>query len=225
MPNEKRPTFSTEGKIGIALALVGLGGAGALYELPHPYSDYVGWSLIAFSIIGLILLSIYHLISRYLSRKKISKGDLLFVQKLEIRFKPSAPYETASISNGHMLSTVKIGLVATGGLSLSNCKIYVEKISPHPSFPGGFPMLLADQNFTIRHDDPERFVEIASHWDHAKQFRFSSPPGWWAETLNYIDDSTPYTIELRIKAKPEYEKSAIFRIWTDESKQLHMERL
>ncbi len=143
---------------------------------------------------------------------------------LEMRFTPGAPYETTTVSNGRTLSTVRIGLKAQDGLSLSNCKLYVEKIAPQPPLPGGLPILLEDQNFSIRHDDPERFVEIASHWNHVDKFRFSSPGGHWAETMNYIDDDVSRVIELRIKAEPEYEKSVAFRIWTDELKRLHMER-
>jgi hypothetical protein len=52
--------LSNDGKIGTALALVGLGGGGALYVLPHPYADFIGWSLIAISVLGLLLLGLYH---------------------------------------------------------------------------------------------------------------------------------------------------------------------
>jgi hypothetical protein len=52
--------ISDEGKIGIALGLLGLGGGGALFVLPHPYADYVGWSLIGVSVLGLILLGLHH---------------------------------------------------------------------------------------------------------------------------------------------------------------------
>jgi hypothetical protein len=62
--DEKRPAISGEGTIGIALTLIGLGGAGALFVLPHPYADYVGWSLIGIAVIGLIFLAAYHAKSR-----------------------------------------------------------------------------------------------------------------------------------------------------------------
>jgi hypothetical protein len=52
--------ISDEGKIGIALALLGLGGGGALFVLPHPYADYVGWTLILISVLGLLLLWLHH---------------------------------------------------------------------------------------------------------------------------------------------------------------------
>ena len=52
--------ISDEGKIGIALGLVGLGGAGALVVLPHPYADYFGWSLIFAAVIGLFALACHH---------------------------------------------------------------------------------------------------------------------------------------------------------------------
>jgi hypothetical protein len=38
--------ISGEGKIGIFLGLVGIGGGGILFVSPHPYADYFGWSLI-----------------------------------------------------------------------------------------------------------------------------------------------------------------------------------
>lgn len=52
--------ISDEGKIGIALALLGIGGGGALFVLPHPYADYVGWSLIGTSVVGGIGLGLFH---------------------------------------------------------------------------------------------------------------------------------------------------------------------
>ena len=52
--------ISTEGKLGILLSLIGIGGAGALFVFPHPYADYVGWSLIAMAVVGLVLMAIYH---------------------------------------------------------------------------------------------------------------------------------------------------------------------
>lgn len=60
----QRFPISAEGTIGIALALVGIGGAGALFVLPHPYADYVGWTLIGIAVAGLIMLGIVHLVSR-----------------------------------------------------------------------------------------------------------------------------------------------------------------
>jgi hypothetical protein len=56
--------ISDEGKIGIALGLLGLGGGGALFVLPHPYADYVGWSLIGVSVFGLVLLGLHHFKAR-----------------------------------------------------------------------------------------------------------------------------------------------------------------
>jgi hypothetical protein len=52
--------FSAEGKIATVLALLGLGGGGALFVLPHPYADIVGWSLIAICAIGLVLVAAHH---------------------------------------------------------------------------------------------------------------------------------------------------------------------
>ena len=53
-------SLSDEGKIATVLALLGLGGAGALFVFPHPYADIVGWLLIATAVIGLIFVAAYH---------------------------------------------------------------------------------------------------------------------------------------------------------------------
>src|ERR1019366_4998598 len=50
--------ISTEGKIGIALALVGVAGAGAIMVFPQDIE--IGWCLIAVAIIGAIWLAIVH---------------------------------------------------------------------------------------------------------------------------------------------------------------------
>lgn len=117
--------------------------------------------------------------------------------EIDIRFNSNAPYEVSEISHGHVLSTVRIGLKASGQ-SFSNCKIYIEKIAPAPPIVGGLPIILHGSDFVLRHDDPEKFVDIASRWDHADKFRFNSPSGFWAESLNYIDDSIERAISIKI---------------------------
>src|SRR5208282_4416571 len=147
-------------------------------------------------------------------------------EKIEIHFEPKASYETSEITNGHILSTVRIGLKASGQ-SFSNCKVYIEKIAPEPPLAGGLPILLEGGGFVLRPDDPEKFIDIGSQWDNANQYRFNAPFGMFAETLNYIKDDIPHAIEIKIKAigAETIEKNALFRIWTDESKKLHLERV
>jgi hypothetical protein len=60
MPEGIPMQISDEGKIGIALALLGLGGGGALFVLPHPASDYLGWSMIGTSVVGGAALAVNH---------------------------------------------------------------------------------------------------------------------------------------------------------------------
>ena len=58
---QNQPTSNSyEGTVAILLALLGLGGTGALQVLPHPYNDYVGWTLIWVAIIGAVALGVYH---------------------------------------------------------------------------------------------------------------------------------------------------------------------
>jgi len=142
---------------------------------------------------------------------------------IEIRFEKRAPYEVSDVQNGHVLSTVRIGIRNVGGSALSNCRVYIEKISPPPYLPGGDgPRQLADSGFTIRWDDPEKFVDVATHWDHVNQYRFQTPQGWFAETLNFLDDSIVRTIVIKVEAF-ECQRSASFKISTDAEKAIHLD--
>lgn len=127
----------------------------------------------------------------------------------------------SDIQGERVLSTVRIGIKNSGNGSLSNCKVYLEKMSPIDNLIGRLPMLLERGGFTLRHDDPEQFVDVASHWNHVGKFRFVAPHGWFAETLNYVDDGIRRTIVLRVDAI-EGQRSATFEIWTDTSKIIHM---
>jgi hypothetical protein len=141
--------------------------------------------------------------------------------KIDICFEPHAPYNVSDLNNGRMLSTVRIGIKNSGNGPLSNCKVYVEKMSPIGNLVGRLPTLLEGGGFTLRHDDPQKFVDVATHWSHMNKFRFNAPYGTFAETLNYIDDDVLRTIVVKVDAI-ECKKSAISEIWTDESKALHM---
>lgn len=142
---------------------------------------------------------------------------------LDIRFDLGPTYEVSEVTNGRILSTVRIGLKAIGK-PLSNCKVYIEKIAPQPSIAGGLPILLERSGFILRPDDPETIIDIAAHWNHVSQFRFSSPIGgaFFAEALNYLPDDIERVIEVKVVAT-ELQKTALFKIWTDESKKLHLQ--
>jgi hypothetical protein len=146
------------------------------------------------------------------------------VPEIEICFRAGTPYEVVDISHGRILSTVKIGLRNLGRSPLSNCKVYIDKMSPEAPLPGGLPILLEDGGFVLRHDEPEKYIDIASHWNHVDQFRFNARPGWLAETMNFIADDVERVISVRIEAT-ELLTTALFKIWTDETKKLRLERL
>jgi len=50
--------ISGEGKIGIALALLALFGAGAIVIWPQ--NEWIGWVLIAIAVVGFVILGLYH---------------------------------------------------------------------------------------------------------------------------------------------------------------------
>ena len=142
---------------------------------------------------------------------------------LEMRYEPRSPYQSSEIINGRTLNIVRIGLKALRR-TLSNCRIYIDKISPVPPIPGEFPILLSSVDF-LRPEDPEKLIDIASHWDHVDKWKFSTPPpagGFLSSSkLQYIDDGI-FNIEIKIDLGTGLQKSQLFRIWT-ENKQLHME--
>jgi hypothetical protein len=147
-------------------------------------------------------------------------------QAIDIRFESQPPYETNEISNGRGLSTVRIGLKASGR-TFSNCQVYVEKIAPQPSLPGGMPILLADSAPMLRPDDPEAFVTIVQHWDHVAKYRFNAPLPWHDVQLTYIDDQPSRLIEIKVTARSdagEFIKTATFKIWVDDMKKIHFQR-
>jgi hypothetical protein len=141
--------------------------------------------------------------------------------KIEICFDKGAPYEVSNVDHHHVLSTVSIGLKNSGS-PLPNCKVFIEKISPEPPLAGGLPILLEGGGFTLRNDEPEKVIDVAAHWDHVDKYRFNAPHGHFAETFNYIDDKELRTIVIKVEASG-YQRSASFRIWTDNARALHLE--
>lgn len=194
--------------------------------------DITGWHIAAITfgaiILSRLLLAPYWIYKGQLAEKM--KGILLPSSdaidrppQIDIRFEKRAPYESSNAEHHHVKSTVRIGLKNSGGGSLSNCKVYIEKIVPEPPLPGGLPILLNIEPFLLRHDDPERLIDIASQWDHVDQFRFSAPIGGsFAETLSSIPSHPQRTIVIRIVAS-ESERRATFRLRVDDTKTIHLE--
>jgi hypothetical protein len=193
----------------------------ALFISSQTYGRPFLWPalLISFGLCLIVFGLVWHLSERQNTAKPVAAEATGII----VNFEPTAPYVTNELSHSHILNTVRIGLKATGR-PLSNCKLYVEKIAPEPPIPGGFPILLEGGGFILRPDDPEKLFDLVAHWDHVTKFRFNAPGGWWAETMNYIDDGPPRIIEIKFEAT-ELQKTFLFRIWTDESKKLHLERL
>jgi len=162
-------------------------------------------------------------------RKRVADGLASVVAKptesaprIEICFEKRAPYEVVNVQQHHVLSTARIGVKNSGGAALSNCKVHIDRISPEPPILGGWPILLEGGGFSLRHDDPEKLVDVAAHWDHMDKFRFNGPHGSFAESLHYIDDKEQRTFVLRVEAL-ECQRSASFKIWTDETRAIHLE--
>jgi hypothetical protein len=127
---------------------------------------------------------------------------------------------------------VKIGLKAVGQ-SFSNCYVSIDKIAP-PLSAGVLPIQLKGGDFMLRHDDPEHFVTIATHWSHVDQFSFNLPnrPGGFlapSSSPHNIHEGTMLTISIKITGiqnnGSEFSTNALFEIWTDESRKLHLKRI
>jgi hypothetical protein len=92
--------------------------------------------------------------------------------KIEICFRSGAPYEISEIIQGRIkseVSEVRVGIRNSGDSPLSNCRVYIESVSPPPAHVGLFPALLdGGSSFVLRHDDPEKLIDVAVHWDHLK---------------------------------------------------------
>jgi hypothetical protein len=143
--------------------------------------------------------------------------------KIEMFTDSSERYHVNEMQSGRMLSTVKIGITNAGGKTLSNCKVYVEQITPPPDIPSaGSTKLLDTGVFQLRHDDPERLIDIAAHWEHIDKFRFSAPmPGGTYGDPFDLKDIGKRTFAVRVKAT-ECERSAMFELLTDDAKRLHL---
>lgn len=145
--------------------------------------------------------------------------------KIEIHTEDRPPYQITDVKGGHVESTVKVGITNAGGKTLSNCKVFIERIAPPTSLPGGESQLLDGSGFHLRHDDPEKLLDIASHWDHIDKFKFSTPmPGGFFNNAVYMEDGVKRTFAVRVVAT-ECERSALFEIETDAAKRLHLKFL
>ncbi|CAJ7430962.1 Uncharacterised protein [Burkholderia pseudomallei] len=153
---------------------------------------------------------------------RANDGQAVLAPKIEIITEPSAPYQVDEILSEHVRSTVKIGIRNAGGNTLSNCKVYIEDISPPTNSPGGPTLLLDGSGFQLRYDDPEKLVDVAAHWDNHDKFRFSTPiGGGFFDTTQLMDERTRRTFSIRVAAT-QCNRSARFEIWADESKKLHL---
>jgi hypothetical protein len=143
--------------------------------------------------------------------------------QIEICSKSGGPYEISEIIKGRVRSAVRIGIRNSGGSPLSNCRVYIEGVSPPPAHVGLFPALLNGGSFVLRHDDPEKLIDIAVYFDHLKKYKFATPIGGLiaAETLNYIDEMEQRSFVVKVAAT-ECSKSAMFKILVDETKKLRL---
>ncbi|WP_336817163.1 hypothetical protein [Burkholderia gladioli] len=146
--------------------------------------------------------------------------------QIEIHTEEGRPYHEVTSESNHVLSTVRVGVRNAGEKTLSNCRVYVEKVSPPVNeLMTQSPILLENAVFNLRVDDPEQLVEVAAHWDHLGQFRFSAPGGTgFFESMGYMSDGVKRTFAIRVTAR-ECERSALFEIEADSARRLHLKFL
>lgn len=152
-------------------------------------------------------------------------GPSILPPKIEIRTGRTAPYHVVTTDNGYGRNVVAVGVANVGGQTLSNCKVYLERIVPPLDARGSSSLLLDGGGFQLRHDDPEKLIEIAHRWEHHTQSRFSVPQhGAFFDTRVLLDESVRLKFAVRVAAQ-ECERSAVFEMWTDESGRLRLEFL
>lgn len=145
---------------------------------------------------------------------------------IEFSTGPNAPYhDVERTEGGQSRSVVRIGVRNTGGKTLSNCQIYVDRVDPPSPHPRNGPYLLNTGKFQLRSDDPERLVDVAVRWNYRDAFKFDVPPpsGSFAGATSPYDmaGGGPRTFVVSAIAT-ECRRKARFQIVTDESSVLHL---
>ncbi|MFM0382745.1 hypothetical protein [Paraburkholderia dipogonis] len=216
----KDPVRSKVISTGIIWAIVWLDQHFTSVQLPR----WLIWASAAVALALVVFAGITHLLrkraSDSINTSPANHGDQPC--RIEIYTEGGRPFQESTIESGHVLSTVRVGIKNFGGKTLSNYRVYVEKVSPPDELIPQVSVLLGANVFTLRPDDPEQLVEVAAHWDHMVQFRFSTPAATgFYEALQYLDGQTKRTFVNRVSAR-ECERSALFEIWADDSKKLHL---
>jgi hypothetical protein len=182
--------------------------------LPLAWFDTPLWADLACVVSGLFL------IAHGTSGKKKDLGVnrkepvRLNIPEMEITLHEGFPYEATGESQGKTVSTVRIGIKNWGDTDLTGCKVYIDAIDPMPA-TGETPIVL-NEGLILPHGYPEVLVDIASQLEDMNQYSFAS-----AEPSSYLDDKTPRSIVVKVEAS-ECQRSASFRIWTDDKKHLHI---
>jgi hypothetical protein len=141
--------------------------------------------------------------------------------KIELFTSTNPPYHADEFHSGQTQSIVRVGIRNVGGKTLSNCKVYVERIYPNLKSPTS-TFVLDNSGFHLRPDDPEKLIDVAAHWESWDKYTFSTPPaGGFFDSSVYIDDGAKRTFTLKVKAT-ECECNGIFEIWADDLKKLHL---
>jgi hypothetical protein len=142
--------------------------------------------------------------------------------KIEISSGSGTPYELLEMIGERRKSVVKIGVRNSGDAIASNCAVLIDKLAPKLVHERAYPIKLGIPEFTLRHDDPEKFIEIAEYWAHVGQIRFNEPLGaTFSGPLTYFDAGIRYSIVAKIRAA-ECTRSALFDLWVDSSNQLRL---
>ena len=161
-----------------------------LATLLPPYADR--WAT-AFSIILVIASAVIYPWRKVLNPSRTipaigSPKAIVPAPRIEIIFESRDPYEVTEIAGSVVMSRVRIGIKNSGGSTLSNCVVQIDKIVPLPNLYGGLPMRLQLDGSTLRHNDKERWVEVAYLTKGYHQFCFAVPDtGGFGEARNFID--------------------------------------
>ena len=164
-----------------------------------------------------IVLAIWHVAFREGRKSNVdvtSTANGYAIHSVEFLCRSEPPYEITSISNGQINRSLRIGIKNTGRSAISNCRVYVDKISPPTNMAGGDTLQIDGTGFTLRPGDPEKLIDVANKWGHSKTYRFSFISGGFHDSNSDLNPEVDRFFNIKLVSS-EITVAALFKICKD----------